>query len=122
MTADLDTIRRAYAAATNRALAAWDDDGDAGPPAPLPYDERALAYAYGSLLDPPASLAPVLDAIESIAARDATVRPVPRASLHFTFLAVTLLWARVRLEVVKSRIARAEEDAIDLGLDDRTET
>jgi heme exporter protein C len=42
--------------------------------------------------------------------------------IAFTFFAITLLWARVRLELVRSRIARAEEDAIDLGLDDRTET
>ncbi|MDB4945481.1 MAG: Heme transporter [Labilithrix sp.] len=41
--------------------------------------------------------------------------------IAFTFFSVTLLWARVRLEVVKSRIVRAEEDAVDLGLDDRTE-
>jgi heme exporter protein C len=41
--------------------------------------------------------------------------------IAFTFFAVTLLWSRVRLELVKSRLARAEEDAIDLGLDDRTE-
>jgi heme exporter protein C len=41
--------------------------------------------------------------------------------IAFTLFAVTLLWARVRLELVKSRVARAEEDAIDLGLDDRTE-
>ncbi|MBX3185639.1 MAG: cytochrome c biogenesis protein CcsA [Labilithrix sp.] len=40
----------------------------------------------------------------------------------FTFFAVTLMWARMRLELVKSRLARAEEDAVDLGLDDRTET
>ena len=40
----------------------------------------------------------------------------------FTFFAVTLIWARVRLELVRSRLARAEEDAVDLGLDDRTET
>lgn len=40
----------------------------------------------------------------------------------FTFFAVTLIWARVRLELVRSRLARAEEDAIDLGVDDRTET
>jgi heme exporter protein C len=39
----------------------------------------------------------------------------------FTVFAVTLLWARVRLELVESRLLRAEEDAIDLGLDDRTE-
>jgi heme exporter protein C len=39
----------------------------------------------------------------------------------FTVFAITLLWARVRVELVKSRLARAEEDAIDLGLDDRTE-
>jgi heme exporter protein C len=39
----------------------------------------------------------------------------------FTVLAITLLWARVRLEIAKSRLARGEEDAIDLGLDDRTE-
>jgi heme exporter protein C len=41
--------------------------------------------------------------------------------IAFTFFALTLLYARVRLELVKSRLARAEEDAIDLGLDDRTE-
>jgi len=39
----------------------------------------------------------------------------------FTFFAVVLMWARARLELVKSRLARAEEDAVDLGLDDRTE-
>jgi heme exporter protein C len=39
----------------------------------------------------------------------------------FTVFAFTLLVARVRLELVRSRLARAEEDAIALGLDDRTE-
>jgi len=39
----------------------------------------------------------------------------------FTLLAVQLLWARTRLEIVQSRLRRAEEDAIDLGLDSRTE-
>jgi len=39
--------------------------------------------------------------------------------LAFTLFAVALLWARVRLEIAKNRLARAEEDAIDLGLDDR---
>ncbi len=39
----------------------------------------------------------------------------------FTLFAIALLWARVRLEMAKSRLARAEEDAIDLGLDQRTE-
>ena len=41
--------------------------------------------------------------------------------LAFTFFAIALLWARVRVEVAKSRLMRAEEDAIDLGLDTRTE-
>lgn len=41
--------------------------------------------------------------------------------IAFTVFAITLLWARVRLELVKSRLARAEEDAVDLGLDDRME-
>ena len=41
--------------------------------------------------------------------------------LAFTLLAVVLLWARTRLEVVRSRLRRAEEDAIDLGLDTRAE-
>lgn len=41
--------------------------------------------------------------------------------LAFTFFAISLIWARARLEVLKSRLARAEQDAIDLGLDDRTE-
>jgi heme exporter protein C len=39
----------------------------------------------------------------------------------FTLFAIALLWARVRVELAKSRLARLEEDAIDLGLDDRTE-
>ena len=39
----------------------------------------------------------------------------------FTLFAIALIWARVRLELVRSRLARAEEDAIDLGLDTRTE-
>lgn len=41
--------------------------------------------------------------------------------LAFTLFAVALLWARVRVELARSRLARAEEDAIDLGLDTRTE-
>jgi len=41
--------------------------------------------------------------------------------LSFTLFCVVLLWARVRLELARSRLALAEEDAIDLGLDDRTE-
>ena len=43
------------------------------------------------------------------------------AMLTFTLLAVCFLWARVRVELARARLARAEEDAIDLGLDDRTE-
>jgi heme exporter protein C len=39
----------------------------------------------------------------------------------FTLFAIALLWARVRLDLAKSRLAQAEEDAIDLGIDDRTE-
>ena len=39
----------------------------------------------------------------------------------FTVFAITLLYARVRLEIARARLVRAEEDAIDLGLDDRTE-
>lgn len=43
------------------------------------------------------------------------------AMIAFTVFAVTVLYARVRLELVRARITRAEEDAMDLGLDDRTE-
>jgi heme exporter protein C len=39
----------------------------------------------------------------------------------FTCFAVALLWARYRVELARSRLARAEEDAVDLGLDTRTE-
>jgi len=39
----------------------------------------------------------------------------------FTLFAIALLWARVRVELAKNRLAQAEEDAIDLGIDDRTE-
>jgi heme exporter protein C len=41
--------------------------------------------------------------------------------LAFTLLAVLFVWARARLEMVRSRLRRAEEDAIDLGLDTRAE-
>jgi heme exporter protein C len=41
--------------------------------------------------------------------------------LCFTLLAILMLWARTRLEIVSSRLRRAEEDAIDLGLDTRAE-
>lgn len=37
--------------------------------------------------------------------------------IAFTFLCVLLVWARARVELARSRLARAEEDAIDLGLD-----
>ena len=39
----------------------------------------------------------------------------------FTLFAIALIWARTRVGVTESRLARAEEDAIDLGLDDRNE-
>jgi heme exporter protein C len=41
--------------------------------------------------------------------------------IAFTLLAILLLWARVRVELANARLALAEEDAIDLGLDQRTE-
>ena len=40
----------------------------------------------------------------------------------FTLLAILLVWAAARVEMANSRLRRAEEDAIDLGLDTRTET
>jgi heme exporter protein C len=39
----------------------------------------------------------------------------------FTLLAPLMIWARTRLELSRSRLLRAENDAIDLGLDTRTE-
>lgn len=39
----------------------------------------------------------------------------------FTILTFVLIWARMRVLMAKERLARAEEDAIDLGLDDRAE-
>ncbi len=39
----------------------------------------------------------------------------------FTIFVITLLWARTRAEMLRARLQRAEEDAIDLGLDDREE-
>jgi heme exporter protein C len=41
--------------------------------------------------------------------------------LCFTLLATLMLWARTRIEVARSRLAQVEADAIDLGLDTRTE-
>jgi heme exporter protein C len=41
--------------------------------------------------------------------------------LEFTLLAVLLVWARARVEIANSRLRLVEEDAIDLGLDPRTE-
>jgi heme exporter protein C len=39
----------------------------------------------------------------------------------FTLLAALMLWARTRIEVARSRLAQVEADAIDLGLDTRTD-
>ena len=39
----------------------------------------------------------------------------------FTVFSITLIFLRARLELASCRVARAEEDAVDLGLDDRTE-
>jgi heme exporter protein C len=44
------------------------------------------------------------------------------AMVAFTVFAITLLFMRVRILLDQRRLERAEEDAIDLGLDDRTET
>jgi heme exporter protein C len=41
--------------------------------------------------------------------------------LCFTLIAALMLWARARVELTQSRLSRAEADAIDLGLDTRTE-
>ncbi|HEY5243700.1 MAG TPA: cytochrome c biogenesis protein CcsA [Polyangiaceae bacterium] len=41
--------------------------------------------------------------------------------LCFTLIAALMLWARARVELAQSRLSRAEADAIDLGLDTRTE-
>src|SRR3974390_290382 len=41
--------------------------------------------------------------------------------LAFTMLAILLIWAQTRVELAQSRLRRAEEDAIDLGLDTRAE-
>ena len=41
--------------------------------------------------------------------------------VSFTLLAGLLVWSRTRLELARSRMRRLEEDAIDLGLDTRTE-
>jgi heme exporter protein C len=41
--------------------------------------------------------------------------------LAFTLLAVLVVWARTRVEIASSRLARVEEAAIDLGLDTRAE-
>jgi heme exporter protein C len=39
----------------------------------------------------------------------------------FTLLAPVMLWLRTRLELTRSRLMQAENDAVDLGLDTRTE-
>jgi heme exporter protein C len=41
--------------------------------------------------------------------------------LCFTLLAALMLWARTRIELAHSRLAQIEADAIDRGLDTRTE-
>jgi heme exporter protein C len=41
--------------------------------------------------------------------------------LAFTMLATLLLWAKTKVEITSSRLRRAEEDAIDLGLDARAD-
>lgn len=42
--------------------------------------------------------------------------------IAFTLFTITLVWARVRVELAASRLAMVEEDAVELGLDPRTET
>ncbi len=42
--------------------------------------------------------------------------------IAFTVFTITIIWARVRLELAETRLAAAEQDAIELGLDTRTET
>jgi heme exporter protein C len=44
------------------------------------------------------------------------------AFVAFTLFVALLLWARVRLELAKARLAIVEEDAVELGLDPRTES
>ncbi len=39
----------------------------------------------------------------------------------FTLLAPVMLWLRTRIELTRSRLLQAENDAVDLGLDTRTE-
>jgi heme exporter protein C len=41
--------------------------------------------------------------------------------LAFTLLATLLIWVRAEVEIAASRLRRAEEDAVDLGLDTRME-
>jgi heme exporter protein C len=41
--------------------------------------------------------------------------------LAFTLLAILLIWTRTRVELARNRLRVVEEDAIDLGLDTRTE-
>lgn len=41
--------------------------------------------------------------------------------LAFTLFSVALIWARTRVELAQERFAILQEDAIDLGLDDRIE-
>jgi heme exporter protein C len=43
------------------------------------------------------------------------------AFIAFTLLVVLILWARIRAELQRAELERLEEDAIDLGLDDRVE-
>lgn len=42
--------------------------------------------------------------------------------IAFTVFTITIIWARVRLELAETRLAAAEQDAVELGLDTRTET
>ena len=42
--------------------------------------------------------------------------------IAFTLFAVLLIWARVSYELARAKLERLEEDAIDLGIDDRMET
>lgn len=41
--------------------------------------------------------------------------------IAFTLLAIILIWARARLELTAQRLEMAEDDAVELGLDDRYE-
>lgn len=84
----LSEIQAEYDMLTADALAAWLAHPDTGALAAADPRRGRLGVTSGRLIPPNPALLALHDEITALAQDDALLAPVPRASLHFTFLAL----------------------------------